>query len=199
MTYFFKKNRTIVVCGRGFTLIELMVTVAIFALMTSLILARYNNFYSGTIFRNLAYDVALTIRQAQTYGISVKAGDASSYSSAFGVNFDRSNSANRKRFSLYSYTNSNTKSLLEKVFNLKNGAYVYSLISYDSAGNQVTLTNADIIFRRPNPDPTICGTDTSAVRSCNYARIQIRLYIPTGSASMYVRVNNVGQITVSAS
>jgi type II secretory pathway pseudopilin PulG len=56
----------------GFTLVELIITIAIFVFMTALVMARYNDYYSGTIFKNLAYDIAITIREAQSYGISVK-------------------------------------------------------------------------------------------------------------------------------
>lgn len=46
--------------------------------MTALVMARYNDFYSGTLFKNLAYDIAITIREAQSYGISVKYNESDS-------------------------------------------------------------------------------------------------------------------------
>jgi prepilin-type N-terminal cleavage/methylation domain-containing protein len=50
--------------NKGFTLVELMVTVGIFTIISGLLLARYSNFNQGIILTNLAYDIALTIRSA---------------------------------------------------------------------------------------------------------------------------------------
>ena len=57
---------------RGFTLIELMVTLAIFTIMTSVIMANYPGFNNKIALEVLAQDIALSIRQAQVYGISVR-------------------------------------------------------------------------------------------------------------------------------
>jgi prepilin-type N-terminal cleavage/methylation domain-containing protein len=57
---------------KGFTIIELVVSVAIFAFMTAFLVARYGTFNQGVLLTNLAYDVALTIRNAQSYGLNVK-------------------------------------------------------------------------------------------------------------------------------
>ena len=56
----------------GFTIIELVVSIAIFAAMTTLVVAKYSNFNNSVLFTNLAYDIALTLRTAQTYGLSVQ-------------------------------------------------------------------------------------------------------------------------------
>ena len=49
-----------------------MVTISIFVIMTALILARYTGFNSGTLLTNVAYDTALTMKVAQTYGLAVR-------------------------------------------------------------------------------------------------------------------------------
>src|SRR6185369_4435025 len=74
---------------RGFTLIELLISVAIFVYMTGLLVAKYGNFNQSVLLTDLAYDVALTIRTAQTYGLSVKAVNSSPspYQYAYGVDF----------------------------------------------------------------------------------------------------------------
>ena len=56
----------------GFTLIELIVSVAIFVFMTALVVAKYGNFNQSVLMTDLAYDIALTLRTAQTYGVSVQ-------------------------------------------------------------------------------------------------------------------------------
>lgn len=79
----------------GFTLVELMVAVGIYILMAALLFANQNKFNHSLSFSNLGYDVALTIRQAQTYGFAVQgenntSNGATSFSNAFGVHFDGS-------------------------------------------------------------------------------------------------------------
>lgn len=56
----------------GFTLIEMMVVVAIFAIVASILLFNYSSFNSDVGVRNLAEEIALSIRQAQTYATSVR-------------------------------------------------------------------------------------------------------------------------------
>lgn len=54
----------------GFTLIEFVVVMIIFAIMSSVSLFNYNAYRNRIEYTNLAQDIALTIRQAQVYGLS---------------------------------------------------------------------------------------------------------------------------------
>ncbi|PIR44667.1 MAG: hypothetical protein COV10_03530 [Candidatus Vogelbacteria bacterium CG10_big_fil_rev_8_21_14_0_10_51_16] len=73
----------------GFTLLELMVTLAIFTIMTSAILANYPRFNNKIALEVLAQNVALAVRQAQVFGISIRATDpdASNLAPAYGMHF----------------------------------------------------------------------------------------------------------------
>jgi len=57
---------------KGFTLIELMVVVGIFAFMSTLVLANYPRFNAQIILENTAHEVALEVRQAQSFGLGVR-------------------------------------------------------------------------------------------------------------------------------
>ena len=72
---------------RGFSLIELLVVLAIIAVITTVTITSQTNFNKTLILANSAYDVALTIRSAQTYGMGsrVQAGAASN--AGYGVYF----------------------------------------------------------------------------------------------------------------
>ncbi len=74
------KNRS-----RGFTLIELVVVVTIMLIMTAVVLFNYNNFNESMLLNNFAYDMSLTIRQAQIYGIAVKETPGSTVSGQVGL------------------------------------------------------------------------------------------------------------------
>lgn len=55
---------------RGFSLIEFIVILTIFSIMASVALFNFRGFRNTISLSNLANDVALTIRQAQVFGIS---------------------------------------------------------------------------------------------------------------------------------
>ncbi|MDO8493451.1 MAG: type II secretion system protein [bacterium] len=57
--------------NRGFSLIELMVTISIFIMLTSFTLANYPKFSNKLSLDLLAQDLALSLRQAQIFGSSV--------------------------------------------------------------------------------------------------------------------------------
>lgn len=183
----------------GFTLIELMVTVGIFVFMTALVMSKYNDFYSGIIFKNMAYDIAITVRQAQSYGISVKADTvSSSFNKAYGVNFS---SANPSRFSLYPYSSSGSVYTFsgdpEKTYNLKFGATVYDRrVGSSGGGSTMTPVNVlDIIFQRPNPEVIICGTTSGGGNSCIYTSAQIQLRL--GTKTKQIDINKAGQVSIA--
>ncbi|MES2059881.1 MAG: prepilin-type N-terminal cleavage/methylation domain-containing protein [Patescibacteria group bacterium] len=85
------------IANKGFTLIELIVAVSIIIVITSVALFHQAKFSSDILISNMAYEIALTIRQAQVYGISSK-GKASDqiqsteqYRVGYGVHFEGSN------------------------------------------------------------------------------------------------------------
>lgn len=73
---------------RGFSLVELLITIAIILIITTLVMIRYGSFNSTTLLKSQAYEVALNLREAQTYAVSVR-GDASQFRNAYGIYFER--------------------------------------------------------------------------------------------------------------
>src|SRR3989338_11714059 len=74
--------------ARGFTLIEMLVVIAVMAIVTGVMLANNGRFGGQVLLQNLAYDIALTLRHAQVYGISVLRFEATaSYAPGFEVHF----------------------------------------------------------------------------------------------------------------
>src|SRR5574343_579757 len=76
---------------RSFTIFEMLVSIAIFTILTSVILAKNNQFKGTTALSNLAYEIALVIRQAQVYGLSVAkdlgSSDDLAFQRSYGVHF----------------------------------------------------------------------------------------------------------------
>lgn len=70
----------------GFSLIELLIVIAIFTIITTVALFDQGKLNSNVLLTNLAYDIALTVREAQSYGIGVKySNEANSASGGYGV------------------------------------------------------------------------------------------------------------------
>jgi len=74
----------------GFTLIEVLVSIAIIMIITGLILLHYGAFNSSILLKNQAYEIALDIREAQSYAVSVR-GEGNDLREEYGLVFFSTN------------------------------------------------------------------------------------------------------------
>jgi prepilin-type N-terminal cleavage/methylation domain-containing protein len=168
MQNFFKKNKKeFSRLDRGFTLIELLVVLVIISVMTFLLLIQQSKFDSSTVLRSLAYNIALSVRQAQVYGVSVKenALGTGTFAQGYGLYFDPS-AANQNSYKLFADLNNNGRydsGEETSIFQTNNG-YVLSEVcvtrssdgaklcsgSDDTSGTRISTLA--ILFNRPNPD-----------------------------------------------
>lgn len=201
---------------RGFTLIELLVVSMIIVLITAFVLFRQQGFNSSTLLRSLSYSVALTIRQAQVYGVSVRESAAGSgvFATGYGVQFGNAGLLDPEHYLLFADLNSDAKyESGEELprFTIGNGRGTDYLIKNFCAhsvllgdqclsGASVTITSLTIYFRRPNPDacfatsqsPNACADGTAP--TYDYAYVQLK---STGSSDYRtVKVTSTGQIEV---
>jgi type II secretory pathway pseudopilin PulG len=201
---------------RGFTIIELVISVGIFVFMTTLIVAKYGSFNQSTLLTDTAYDTALVIRLAQTYGLSVKnvsqAGAAVNFSTPYGVDFDSGadycggSSSNSGAFTLFADASPagapdglcGVSDTSITSYTLAQGARVTALCAGSDATNCHTSGQAmdriSYTFVRPNPEAVICGRQSGA-SVCTYPYSEITLTGPDGSTRIIV-VRQNGQISV---
>lgn len=192
------KNKTL-----GFTLVEMLVSISIFAIVTAVVLIRNNEFNSGILFSNLVYEIALSIREMQTYGITVRASDLGRFDNGYGVYFNISDTEKSSfiqftdipdgaglRNQIYDTANSN-----EKLFklNLKPGNFICKICLNDLCASSVD--NVSISFIRPEPDAVIKSTDPLAPTTINKAVVMIRAP-GTENIQKSIVVTSVGQISV---
>ena len=191
---------------RGFTLIELLVVTGIIVVVTSVMLVNNGRFGGVIQLENLTYDIALTIRQAQVYGISVARFGSSTFSAGYGVHF---NTANPKTYMLFAdiypappgqngMYDAEQFELVSRT-DITRGYAIDSLVACASTdpASCTSVTKLDILFVRPEPDAWISGPDTSCLLqtgSCQ-ASARITLIAPRGD-KMSVVVESSGQISV---
>jgi prepilin-type N-terminal cleavage/methylation domain-containing protein len=80
----------------GFTLVELLVTIVIFVALTGVVLVNQGKFNSAELLNNFTYDMALTIKQAQSYAVNVRENVSGAFNStgqAYGVYFNTNTTA----------------------------------------------------------------------------------------------------------
>ncbi|HMO78907.1 MAG TPA: type II secretion system protein [Candidatus Paceibacterota bacterium] len=102
---FFKQNHSSPKEQKGFTMLEMLFVIGIFGILTAITIFNYGNFNKNVIMTNLAYEVALEIRQAQVYSLGTRrAGSAtptsgrSEFTVKYGVYFNTSQSGGDKSF-----------------------------------------------------------------------------------------------------
>ncbi len=91
-----QKQRT-----QGFTIIELIVSVAIIVAITSVVIFNQDDLGDQTALNNVVNDIDVQIREAQVYGISVKefsSNSSSEFNIAYGVDFNISSGGNNSYF-----------------------------------------------------------------------------------------------------
>lgn len=144
--------------SRGFTIAELTVVVGIIGVVTTIALANQASLSNNVLLSNLAYEMGLSLREAQTYGISVKAGDSTSgFRGAYGILF---RSDEPLEYYLFHDRNDN------KTVDEGDGEIVDTYKIENQRGNSITrlcfnipcdetrdVEFMTIMFRRPNPEP----------------------------------------------
>ena len=204
----------------GFTLIELLVVCAIIIVITSLVLVNNSKFGGDVTLENFAYDVALSVRQTQIYGIAVSrfgtgctgigGSNPNCFSAGYGMHFSLSSPTTYLLFADEDgtgiYNPNIAPSEIVDSNQIQQGFSISSLCAIP-ASNSATCTPAseiDILFVRPEPNAYISvGHGGSAPVSCIkqplsgacYYEAQITLISPKGDTRTVV-VDATGQISV---
>lgn len=184
----------------GFTLIELLVVIGIMTAVAGVVFFNQNVFRSSILLGNLTYDVALSLRQAQTYGIATRGtSDATPvFTAGYGVHFDP---AQPTRYVLFADIDNNQSYAPPdsdvQTFLLQ-GGYEIAAVCYKD-GAQVEQcsppggTAVSIVFKRPDPDALI--TAVGVVGGENRPEAKVILKSPNGD-TRYVNVQQSGQISI---
>lgn len=179
---------------------ELLVVMGIFSIISTVVLVNHSRFNSSVLLGNLAYSIAVSVREAQVYGVSVQQYN-SNFQTGYGVHMDNSD---RNTYILFADTNANnaydisTDSIVKR-YTLNKGHSIIKFCGVKSTGDEecsdgstpVVISSLNVVFFRPDPDANITSDKNSLYSSAK---------ISVGSTSGDVRslsVASTGQISVS--
>ncbi len=199
-----------------------MVVLAIMTVISGVVLTSQSSFNRTLTLANTAYDIALTLRSAETYGLGSRA-IGSATNAGYGVDFQKATPAS---FTLFIDTypapsssspchpkaDPSTPDALpgdcvyeaaqgEKVadYTLGNGIVISNFCAYTSSWSCTSggsLTSLDIVFARPNADPFISANGSYAP-AAPVTSACITVSSPQGD-SRFVSITASGAITANA-
>lgn len=166
--------------------------------ITSMFLVRNSQFNSSILLRSLSYEVALSIREAQVYGVGVREVSVGSnnFSAGYGVHFS---SVTPTAYLLFADSDNDrlygTGDAAVQNFKVQNGFVISQFCATTTSGasqcSPDAISSLDITFRRPNPEPVI---RTSAL-GYTYSGASITVSSPNG-ATRSVTIGAAGEIAV---
>ncbi|HEX8946811.1 MAG TPA: prepilin-type N-terminal cleavage/methylation domain-containing protein [Candidatus Paceibacterota bacterium] len=201
---------------KGFTLAELLVVVAIIGVILAITVTGQNKFGSTALLTSTAYDMALSVRQAQVYGVSGRSGTSAGY----GVDFQMSAPTTYRLF-LDSYPASvtachpanpnepsdtpstktgdcvyTTSDSVVGEAQINNGIAITDFCTYKSGASSCasggTISQLDISFVRPSPEAVIYAKGSGTVSDADAACVKIE----KSGGVRYLLVRKIGTISV---
>lgn len=187
--------------SKGFTIIEMMVSVVIFSIITSVVIFNHGKFNSSINVTNLSYEVAIAVRQAQVYGLAVKQdGTSDSVEYAYGVYFSKSSPQvfyifadkdDNQQFDPNGDPCDGTEECQESI-EIKGDVEVSNLAT-NAVPDSQDLT---VLFLRPNPVAIIRDQSNSGVLDSGRDQAVITLTSAKADKSKEIVVELSGQISV---
>ncbi|NVN97287.1 prepilin-type N-terminal cleavage/methylation domain-containing protein [Candidatus Nomurabacteria bacterium] len=219
------KNRGVLNHNKGLTLIELMVVIGIFMIISGVAIFNYGNFNSTISLQNLTDDIALSVRKAQSFAIGARGiSDGVSevdFNKSYGVHFSKNTAPDTTKLesSSQSFLLFSTKGDLDydinsnlacgkinseciEYFNIMTADSIKDIkITKDSVEESIGATDTlDVVFTRPNPRAYFCHKSGSNSSPCNIENISsVKILISNGQEVEKFRaitIQNTGQISI---
>lgn len=184
----------------GFGLIELLVSISIVVLVTSVIMSRHGSYNGAVLLRSQAYEVALQAREVQLAAVSA-VGNAGDYRNVYGVYYNTATPGYYFSFrdtTPHDFYFDAAEQLGPRV-NLDPRFEIDDIRLVDGA-SEVSVGEISVIFERPNFDARFYeGASSPAPASVSAIEIDIRVRDSVGDgvgAVRTVEISRTGQITV---
>jgi|SRR5581483_11970736 len=193
---------------KGFTLVEVIISVAIASVIMSVVLWNYSAFNDQLALSSAAQEIAIAIRQAQTYGISARETGAGqgNFDSDYGVYLSLKEP---NAYSIFVDTNANkvydpgqgcgsgvqNTECVEKSM-LRNGVVISAICDESGSCPPSSASQLDVTFLRPNPDATIDFADDSGFIVSGPSRAGTVVLTSPMGRTIRVEVDNTGEIVI---
>ncbi|KND52140.1 MAG: putative Type IV pilus pilin [Parcubacteria bacterium C7867-003] len=193
---------------KAFTLVELLVSVSIIGVITSVVFWNYGDFNDQLALSAAAQELALDIREAQTYGINVKESGVGSnqYTYGYGVHIIAGGGTGYRTFIDNNPANNqyepnagcSTVSLpatecIRRV-DFRNGINVTNVCDATTCP-AAGASRMNIVFIRPNPDAIIYFASGLNNFGPVVSSARIQLTSPKGNVK-YVKIESTGQVSI---
>ncbi len=199
---------------KGFTLAELIIVAAIFIIITSVALLRQSKFSSDILVTNIAYEVAIAIREAQVYGISSKQYQTGSgfENVAYGMHFSSNDLTQINLFRDIQDSNGDYDHIfdsavgdtIEATTAFTQGHKIRRFCAYsdnnsawhcsDGSGGQSQISTLDISFIKPNPRAYIYPNIATNPEEFSQAMIVVQSSL--GDKCRLIELTQIGQVEV---
>ena len=192
----------------GYTLLEL--AVVLFIILTITVISRTSKtaYERSFALSNLAYDIALTLREAQVYGVNTRQeGISGSFDAGYGVRF----AENSTDFTLFVDNNNNRyydSGELLRVYTIKNNNKISAICTVPVGGGACTSISSglDITYRRPDPDACFnrtggglalpaARTASGCMAGTQISEARITVQAPRGETKV-IKVYSTGQVVM---
>jgi len=207
---------------RGFTLVEMVVVAAIFGVLTLIVVFKYGDFTSNILVTNMAYEIAMTTRQAQVFGVGARGysvDDDTSFEYAYGVSFPMASDAEPARsFKFFIDRDDdgicgggtcicgNVDSECLETLTLQRNIRItevrtnaYNVTSEEGQNKKCQqATDLDISFLRPSPEARITRPSDGLDVPYEFAQIKVEAVGNNNLQPAYVLIRQTGQISVSS-
>lgn len=133
----------------------MLVSISIIALISGVIIFQYSKFDSQVLLRNVAYEVALTVREAQVLAVSVR-GNSSDFDQAYGVHFTKDSPT----YQLFRDSGTVPRTFdggdqILATYTISRGTTIGVLCkNATTCASSASLPDEDVTFKRPDPDAT---------------------------------------------
>lgn len=182
---------------RGFTLVELLVTIGIFIFMTSVVLAKYRSFSTNSDFSNVVEGLVLSLREAQVYGVGSKTAGgiscgspASPFNCAYGIYLSKASGSNGSYTVFVDVDKDGLYTASDMVVQTVSLGNTSDILISDITINGINTDTLAVTFKRPNPDAIINGDINNTSASITIKKGT------TGTNSNTVNITSSGQISV---
>ncbi len=186
----------------GFGLIELMVSISILTLVSSVILVKNRSFNNALLLRNQAYEIAFSLRQAQLMAVSGTREVGASNRNTYGVHFNVNTAPGNREYRIFRDDVGTINWFDASDFTIGTIQTIdnnYIIDITDNTGNAGTfLDTLSITFVRPNFDAKFITTVGGATLvSPVYLKVMPK--VSTGYNTVpfrLIEITRTGQITV---